>query len=560
LKKLLVPLAILLVCAFVITGCGSDSTDTSPPAAATSIKTTTAAASTAAATKPITIATTTTAPTAAATSSTPVNTTVIPTNIKTGGTLRFISSQPPGTPIGWMQETAGASTITMQICLDTLLHEQLDGTLVPNLAESYEVDPQEPSVIFHLRKGVKFSDGSDFNAQTVKWDLETTGKGGPNAGQAAFWKSFEVIDDYTLKVNFTTWQNRLIRGFADASTFLYSKEAYDKNGLEWMRWHMVGPGPFKQTDFQRDVVTKAVKNEYYWEKGKPYLDGVEILYVLDEMTREALFKSGGADVLDVNGNGRIAKELKEEGYNNLYKAGSPSVLIPDSANPDSPWSNLKVREALEYAIDKESIARAFGYGYSKAAYQLPSPSTTAYDPDFAGRKYDLARAKQLMAEAGYPNGFKTTIYIQSGGNQDTPVAIQAFLAKIGITASLEYQDLAKFTTTMTGTWKNGLIMTALLEWPNYNNSFNFYFGPTSPYFKSTKKPDGWSEAFTASLTAPSADIPLIRKCIQMLYEDVTLVPLTHGATLYATQNYVRDTGWDTRSSIYWDKQNAWLDK
>jgi peptide/nickel transport system substrate-binding protein len=557
-KKLLVPLVILLVCVFVITGCGSNATTTSQPAATTPGKTTTTAATTtAAASKPVTTAATTVATTAAAT--TP-KTTTAPVNVKTGGTLRFISSQPPGTPIGWMQETAGASTITMQICLDTLLHEQLDGTLVPNLAESYEVDPKEPSATFHLQKGVKFSDGSDFNAQTVKWDLETTGKGGPNAGQAAFWKSFEVIDDYTLKVVFSSWQNRLIRGFADASTYLYSKEAYDKNGLDWIRWHMVGPGPFKQTDFQRDVVTKAVKNEYYWEKGKPYLDGVNILYVLDEMTREALFKSGGGDVLDINGNGRIANELKDAGYNILYKAGSPTVLIPDSANADSPWSNLKVRQAMEYAIDRESISKAFGYGYSKAAYQLPSPATTTYDANFEGRKYDVAKAKQLMTEAGYTNGFKTTIYIQSGGNTDTPVAIQAYLAKIGITASLEYQDLAKFTATSTGTWKNGLIMTALLEWPNYNNSFNFYFGPTSPYYKSTKKPDGWSEAFTASLTAPAADVTLMRKCVQMISDDVTLVPLTHGATLYATQNYVHDTGWDTRSSVYWDKQSAWMDK
>ena len=560
-KKILIPLVILLVCAFIITGCNTGA----PPAATTPAQTTAAATtpagttpagSTPAATKPAATTPAVTSPAA----TTPAASK--PAGVKYGGTLRFISSSPPGTPIGWMQETAGASTVTMQLCLDFLLHEQLDGTLVPNIAESYEVDPDPdaPSITFHIKKGVKFSDGSDLTADVVKWDLETTGKGGPNAGQAAFWKSFEVIDDYTLKVNFTTWQNRLVRGFADASTYLYSKAAYDKNGIEWMRWNMVGPGPFKQVSFQRDVATKTVKNEYYFDKSKPYLDGVDMLYVLDELTRVALFKSGGGEVLDLAGNGRIASELKAEGYTILHKPGSPSILVPDSMNADSPWSNIKVRQAAEYAIDRESMAKTFGFGYSAAAYQLPSPATKAHDPNFEGRRYDVAKAKSLLAEAGYPNGFKTKIYIQTGGNQDIPVAIQAYLSKVGIQAELEYQDLAKYTATIQGTWNNGLILNTLLEWPNYNNGFNFYFGPTSPFFKSLQKPEGWAEAFKASLTAPTVDVELMKKCIQVIYDDSMVIPLTHGSSLYATQNYVRDTGFDTRSSIYWDKQSAWLDK
>lgn len=459
-----------------------------------------------------------------------------------------------------MAETAGASTVTMQLVLDFLLYEQLDGTLIPNIAESYELDASVPSIVFKLKRGVKFGDGSDLTAHTVKWNLETTGKGPPNAGQAAFWKSFEAIDDYTLKVTFNSWQNRLLRGFADASTYLYSKEAFDKNGLEWMRWNMVGPGAFKQVSFQRDVVTKVTKNEYYWDKGKPYLDGVDLLYVLDELTRVALFKSGGADVMDLAGNGRIASELKAAGYTILQKRGSPTILVPDSMNTDSPWSNPKVRQAAEYAIDRESMARTFGFGYSSAAYQLPSPATTAYDPNFAGRKYDVAKARQLLAEAGYPQGFKTKLYVQTGGNQDIPVAIQAFLRVVGIQAELEYQDAAKYTATIQGTWNNGLILNTLLEWPNYNNGFNFYFGTTSPFFKSLKKPDGWNEAFQASMTAPLPEVELMRKCINLLYDDTTIIPITHGSTLYATQPYVRDTGLETRSSIYWNKQSAWLDK
>ena len=85
-------------------------------------------------------------------------------------------------------------------------------------------------------------------------------------------------------------------------------------------------------------------------------------------------------------------------------------LIPDTANPDSPWANQKVREAVEYAIDREGIAKALGYGYWQAPYQIPPRASSAYDSNFTlGRKYDLEKAKQLLAEAGYPDGFKMTI-------------------------------------------------------------------------------------------------------------------------------------------------------
>jgi peptide/nickel transport system substrate-binding protein len=562
-KKLLIPLVIVLVCVFVITGCGSDTTTTKPAATTAAVTTTAAPATTPAGTKPAatTAASTTAATTTAPASSVPVTSAATPASGKLkGGLLRIISASTPGTPIGWMQETLGASTVTMQLCLDFLLHERMDGTLDPNIAESWDLDPKVPSVVFHIRKGVKYADGSDLTAQTVKWDLETNAKGPQNSGQAAFWKSFEAIDDYTLKVTFTTWQNRLLRGFADASTYLYSKEAYDKNGLDWIRWHMVGPGAFKQVDFQRDVITKTVRNEYYWEKGKPYLDGCDMLYVTDELTRVALFKSGGAELLDLVGSGRVASELKTAGYQIISKQSGITILVPDSVNDDSPWSNPKVRQAAEYAIDKESIAKTFGYGYWQAAYQWPSPSSKAWNPKFAGRAYDIAKAKQLLAEAGYPGGFKTKIIVQTGGSGDIPVTLQAYLSKVGIQAEIEYQDAAKYTATMTGSWKNGLLYNSLIEWPNPNQAFNFYMGATAPNFKVMKKPAGWTDAFTATMTSPTQEIPLIQKVVNLLYDDTTFIPLYYGASMYAGQNNVRDTGLDQRSSIYWNQAEAWLSK
>ena len=92
--------------------------------------------------------------------------------------------------------------------------------------------------------------------------------------------------------------------------------------------------------------------------------------------------------------------------------------MPDSAHADSPWSKLEVREAAEYAVDRATIAEKFGYGYLKAPNQIPPRDTTAYDANYAlARNYDPAKAKQLLAQAGYPNGFKTKLIVWPGGNK-----------------------------------------------------------------------------------------------------------------------------------------------
>ena len=408
---------------------------------------------------------------------------------------------------------------------------------------------------------MKFQDGSDFNAQVLKWNLESVKAGTTNAGTTSFWKSFEVIDDYTLKVNFTVWQNRLVRGFADAATYICSKAAYDKNGLEWMRWHMVGTSAFAQTDFQRDVVTKVRKFNGYWDQGKPYLDGIDLLYVVDELTRIALFKSGGAELLDLVGNGRVANELQAGGFNIVSKTGGVTVLVPDSANADSPWSNVKVRQAAEYALDKEAYAKTFGFGYWKAAYQFCSPSTASWDPNFTGaRVFDVAKSKALLAEAGYPNGFKTKLIVATGGNRDIPVAIQAFLAKVGIQADLEYQESAKFSQQMTSPWNNALILNSYIEYPNENATFNFHFGPTAAFWKSLKKVANWDTLFKETISAPTADKALMQKVVRAIYDDNMVITLNYGASMYAASPKLHDTGLDKRASIYWNQAETWLEK
>jgi peptide/nickel transport system substrate-binding protein len=483
---------------------------------------------------------------------------------KYGGTLKFVQVQAPGTPIGWPPDSTAPATYTQQMCLQYLLIEELDGvTLSPCLAESYKLstDINNPSVIFNIRKGVKFHDGSSLNADVVKWNLERIKENKVNAATTEAWKSFDMIDEYTLRVNFNGYKNFFLRSFTTGVTPIASRTAFEKNGLDYVRWNMVGTGPFKQADFQRDVVAKTVKFDDYWEKGKPYLSGLDYVYVTDSTTRIALFKSGGADIMDLQSDTRLANELKTTGYNIAIKVDQKDALFPDSKNPDSPWANLKVRMAAEYAINKEALAKTFGYGFLNAAYQLPVTVSSYFDPTIPGRKYDLGKAKQLLSEAGYPNGFDTKIITNITGNTNREVAIQSDLAAIGIKAELEVNEQAKYTQLRSVGWKNALIFGGFADFANYNGTLNTFFSPNSTWYVSTKKPDGWQAAFDATTQSLKADSSLINKCVSMYYDDCTCIPVDDRASMYAAQSYVQDAGLGLRgTTFHWYPQNVWLNK
>jgi peptide/nickel transport system substrate-binding protein len=560
-KRLFVPLAILIVAAFIITGCGGTTPTTTGPAVTTSA-TTTAPTTTVATTAPTTSATkppasttaTTTAPTTSASS-------------QYGGTLRVIETAAPGAPLGAEWEGNLGTYNTQQWVLERLLKEKGDGTMQGELVETWEVTStgDTPNVVFHLRKGVKFHDGSDWNAQALAFNLKMYKDGNMFGSTTNYWKSWDIIDDYTVRVNFTQYLNTLMRAWENY--FFVSPTAYTKNGIDWMRTHMVGTAGFAQTDFQRDVSMTAVRVNNYWQQGKPYLDGVKLLYVADQLTREALFKSGGAEMLNA-----LLMEVSQfpaPDYVTITKDGGPTMLIPDSKNTDSPWANVKVRLAVDYSIDKDSMAKTFGYGFGKPAYQMSSSATKAYDPALEAkyRKYDVAKAKQLMTDAGFPNGFKTTIYMGPGLDRNPVIAIQAYLSKIGIVADLQFPEPAAWQAMTTQPAKlNSLLYWPLAEWSNYNTTLNVFFPRTNLgfYFPSLLKGDSaaaYDALVTKSLTAPVPDPVILRQISDTMFDNCSIIPLVYSTTPFILKPTVHDTGLTNFGMVNeWDYANTWMSK
>ncbi|MFC1862471.1 ABC transporter substrate-binding protein [Thermodesulfobacteriota bacterium] len=477
---------------------------------------------------------------------------------KYGGTMTYITA--PSRPlIGWPPDLMMNNVVIfVQSCLETLLRADAQGNVYPWLAESYKVADDRRSITFTLRKGIKFHDGSGLNAEVVKWNLDNMIK----AKLKRNWASVDIIDDYTVRVTFKKWLSTSLLDFNEgiAPPLMISKAAFDKNGLDWVRRNPVGTGPFKFVSFTPDVSFKAVKNPDYWVKGKPYLDAVEFKIIGDQQTAKMLMQAGEGDITNTM-LGKSAADYAAMGLNVQPRQESVWVLVPDTANADSPWANKKVREAAAYAIDREAIAKSMGFGYWKAPYQIPPRASLAYDPNFKlVRKYDPKKAKQLLTEAGYADGFKTTIIGFPFSDRNILLILQAQLAKVGIQVKLTYTDMSKWVPIMFPGQApaNSMLFTPV---PRFDAGFmggtQFLFNRLSRSWERT--PDAL-KANKAALSSPTIDVKLVRTVNDIFIRDALLIPVHEGGQCRVKRPYVMES-FDQRGYIlFWDIEDTWLNK
>jgi peptide/nickel transport system substrate-binding protein len=545
-KRLLITLVVLLASVSILFSCGEPTP--TPTASPSPTPTKTAAPST----SPTTSPTTTASPT--------VTTTPTPPDAhKYGGTLRFILWASPSGTGGLPWELFGNDFLSSFHIIEPLFHVDAKGNLIPCLAESYQVADDLMSITFNLRKDVKFHDGTNFNAEAAKWNMDNFMANPMSA--SPYWKSVEIIDDYTIRLNLNQWVNTILTGLAGGGTFMVSPAAFEKNGADWMRENPVGTGPFKFVSFQRDVSYKAVRNPDYWKEGKPYLDAVEILYVADPMTQKAALEAGEADVLQIEP-AKMAADLRAAGFDMDVTVTSTHILMPDTAHPDSPFANKKVREAVEYALDREAIATAFSYDFWEAPDQIPAPSTLVYNPDFAlAREYNVDKAKQLMDEAGFSTGFPATLLvIPVGIDRNIPVAIQNNLAEIGITLDLNLPAAIPKFLQDSNTIENALILQPIFGGANWNSALSFALRPDLMMMNSVwlRTPE-FIELYNATLSSPTMDVALIRAVTDYMSEEAQLIPVFSGGSGYAFLSYVMDGAWNNREAG-WDPEEIWLNK
>lgn len=324
--------------------------------------------------------------------------------------------------------------------------------LLPGLAESWEVDKNDGQRwIFTLRKGVKFHDGSEFNADAVIWnwdkirnkdapqyDTKQAGEIGP---RITVIKGYKKIDDYT--VEFTTTQPSSFVLFQLVYVLYSSPAQWDKVGKEWKAFAAApsGTGPFKMARFVPRERAEYEPNKDYWDsKRVPKADRVILLPMPEPTTRLAALRTGQVDWIEVPPPDAIPL-LKQGGFQ-IAMRSYPHVW-PYSLNmKQAPWDNKLVRQAANYAIDREGLCKSLLNNTCTPATGVVYPDHPWFGKPTLTYTYDVKKARDLMKQAGYGGKrVKTTFLIStSGSGQMLPLPMNEFiqenLREIGIDVEL----------------------------------------------------------------------------------------------------------------------------
>lgn len=540
-KKLIIPLAIFLVAVFLVTGCGSGSSSTPTPAA-------------------------TTPP---ATTSGPTSTTPAAGQPVSGGTYTIIQAAGPQV-LSYVPDMGPADAAAVFPAVERLIDTNTDRAkgLDGVLAEKWSEDPTALTITFNIRKGVKFSDGSDMNADVAMWNLQLLVDAKRLQYQSAF-KSMETPDPYILVIHLNNWTNQLLPSWGWSAMF--SKKAWTDasggdlaKGKEWAKTHVVGTGPFVLQEFVRDDHMNYVKNANYWRPGKPYLDKVNYRFIPDSVTATSIMQAKQADEWRSpdasNEKTLLAAGLKAQ-------QSWPALIwqiVPNTATADSKWNNLKLRQAVAYALNTPAITQAVGQGLYFSLTSLPPKDEWGYDANYKGPGYDVAKAKQLLTEAGYPNGLSADLLIGNDPvSQDAGTAIKQYLDAAGIKINLDVADPGRYYGSIWGT--NPYKDLAFLfsgEDTNYLMTYMRWFS-SDPFtnLAGLGRPQEQKDldAQASQLTDEAQKQQMTGTIMKWFNEQQRVIPVYGVPAVAVVQPWVHSTEYTT-GFVRWQMEELWMDK
>jgi ABC-type transport system substrate-binding protein len=314
-----------------------------------------------------------------------------------------------------------------------------------SLATSWQVSDNPPAITFNLRQGVQFHDGTPFNADAVKKNidriLDPANKATPRSGLTVI-KSVDVVDDHTVRFNLTgPWA----AGFgllADRGGAMSSPTAFTKL-LQDYGWSPSGTGPFKIKEVVTGSYVRLVRNENYWGKDKdgnklPYLDEITIKVIKDETVLASALRAGEIDIANLP-NRDVDAFLADPNFRTVKMEGGGIASLL-TFNPDvPPMNDIHLRRAVAYAINPSDVNKAAFFGKAIIADAGMWPVTTwVHEPSKVRIDYNVQKAKEELAAGGKPNGFDVNILTWNlPSHQQTAEIVRAQLARVGIKANLE---------------------------------------------------------------------------------------------------------------------------
>ena len=429
--------------------------------------------------------------------------------------------------------------------------------LVPGLAESWTISPDGLQYTFKLRKGVKFHDGTPFNAAAVKFSIERqilvdhpANKLGKYPFANYFFgnvKAVEVMDDSTVRFVLKEPRATMLAVLAQPAASAVSPTAAMKNGLDFAL-APVGTGAFRYGSWTRGQSVVLEKFPDYW-KGAVKFDRVVYRPIVEDQARLTELLTGTVDLI-VGVPPDFVAQLEGSPKANLLRQVGAHVWYLGINNTKKPLDDKRVRQALNYAVNKDAIVKDVLKGTGVVSKGPVLPGTWGADGNLAPYPYDPAKAKKLLAEAGYPNGFSTTMWVpESGSGMQSPVAMavvmQSNLRAVGVNVTLQTMEwgayIAKLRTKEQDlfalSWAAGSEDPDMVMYPLFHSSQWTPNGPNRAMYKNEKFDALLTEA--RHVTDQAKRAALYREAQKILYDDAPWVFVDHEILIAATSKRVQ---------------------
>ncbi|QWC23969.1 ABC transporter substrate-binding protein [Bacillus haikouensis] len=426
----------------------------------------------------------------------------------------------------------------------------------PGLAEEWKVSDDGLTYTFTLREGVKFQDGTDFNADAVVKNFErwmngnadtfpyySSMFGGFKGDEGHVIKEVKAVDDKTVEFVLKRPQAPFLKNIAMSPFAIVSPKAIDELGDKLGEAPTdAGTGPFKFVEWKRNDKIVLEKNVDYWNKDLPKLDQVVFKSIPENSARLNALISGEIDLAD-GVNPSDASQVEGNDQLQLFERPSMNVGYLGLTSTRKPFDDPKVRQAINYAINKQEIVDAFFEGKADVAKNPMPPVIAGYNDDIEGYEYNPEKAKELLAEAGHEKGFEMELwampvprpYMPDG--QKVAEAIQADLAEVGIKANIVSYEWATYLDKAS----KGEADAFLLGWTGDNgDADNFLYvlldkdnigSNNYSYYSNDELHKILIDAQTEVDQAKREE--LYKKAQEIIHEDAPWVPLAHSTPLLA---------------------------
>lgn len=427
-------------------------------------------------------------------------------------------------------------TVTDSI-YDNLVEESDNGKYRGALAESYDISKDGKTYTFHLRKGVKFHDGSTMTADDVVFSINRTIKKGWAFDMTAAIKNVEKVDANTVRLNLTKPFGGMLGSLASPYFSVMSKNYLKEHGDKVAERKPMGTGAYKFVEWKNGDHITVEANKNYWG-GAPKIKTVTFKPITDKNTGLVALQGNETDAY-LNVNYSDIDSIKHDDKLEIKQTDAASVLSINMNIERKPFNNLKVRQAINYAINKENIISGALEGNGKEANSAISPTCEGYSKDVMAYKYNPEKAKALL-KAAKVDGLKVTIKIKEDTKvQKVAQVVQSQLKAVGIQAKIEIMEAGAYTTDV---YTNGNYQMTITSWTAmftdaysllYSQFHKDCYGPTGniTHVRSDKLSDMLDSAAEKS---GSAKEDAYKKVAQYINDSAYVVPMVYEPTTITT--------------------------